>query len=484
MAELFLDIRDRYIRAIVSDSGETRFQRSYALQAIEYDSRTNSEQLNEQPALREGELTEIIATIRTDAGISFEQAHLLLPCADVQLDIHRLPRMPQQDAYKLLLRKTVEKTGDESPQISLIPMAIDQNSQEWLVEYIPSDTIKDYKKEFTGARLKLKTVTTSLDSTLHAISHIRESIFNAHAVFEINDNSIEAYYVSSSSLLLYETLPINDDEDIKNHLDTERAQKRRMFTILDRLYRINTQYMTAHPMTPLQKVWLCGTDTAITDLSKALQEAMDVEVDLLSPDEDAYVALKGFWKAYQGGLVFNFMHSDLLNRFPLRKKTGLLIYIVTVLLVVFFVVTTEFRHSKLKKQAFEEKKALTALKLSQTKSGSFTKDLDLLRKLSGNQLMLYPILRELSSNLPDGIYLDSFSYSGKDNHDTIDISATFIQSSDLGTKKTLTSLMEIMNHSPYLKHYREPSVISNTKELKKTMTVKFTCEVTPLESAK
>jgi hypothetical protein len=327
-------------------------------------------------------------------------------------------------------------------------------------------------------------VTTSLDSTLHAISHIRESIFNAHAVFEINDTSIDAYYVSSSSLLLYETLPINDDEDIKNHLDTERAQKRRMFTILDRLYRINTQYMTAHPMTPLQKVWLCGTDTAITDLSKALQEAMDVEVDLLSPDEDAYVALKGFWKAYQGGLVFNFMHSDLLNRFPLRKKTGLLIYIVTVLLVVFFVVTTEFRHSKLKKQAFEEKKALTALKLSQTKSGSFTKDLDLLRKLSGNQLMLYPILRELSSNLPDGIYLDSFSYSGKDNHDTIDISATFIQSSDLGTKKTLTSLMEIMNHSPYLKHYREPSVISNTKELKKTMTVKFTCEVTPLESAK
>jgi hypothetical protein len=238
-------------------------------------------------------------------------------------------------------------------------------------------------------------------------------------------------------------------------------------------------------MTPLQKVWLCGTDATIIGLSTALQDAMDVETGLLSSDnEDGFVALKGFWKAYQGGQIVNFMHPDLLNRFPLRKKSGLLIYIITALLAIFLIATTEYRHNRLHKQVLEEKKALAALKLSQARSAAFAKNLDLLRKLSGNQVMFYPIFRELSTNLPDGIYLDSFNYSSKDNRDTIDLSATFIQSSDLGTKKTLTTLMEVMNRSPHLNHYREPSIISNVKEHKKTMTVKFTCEVTPLDSAK
>lgn len=487
MADLFLDIRDRHIRAIVSDSGKMVFQGKYALKTPQRDIHTRNEQHQDshELALHEGELSNLIATIRTDAAITIDQAHIIIPTTDVLCDTHRLPRMAQEDALKLLTRKNTEKTGDETANISLIPMAIEQNSQEWLIESVSSDTLRAYKKELSAARVKLKTVTTALDSTLHAVTRIRESIFNAHAILEINAASIEAYYISASTLLLHETLHISDDDELNNDRETERAQKRRVFAILDQLYHVNAQFQSAHPMTPLQKIWLCGTDTNIAELTAVLQDAMDVETSLFAEADDGpFVALNGFWEAFQGERVNNLMHAVLLNRFPLRKKTGLLIYIATILLTLFFVITAEYRHNRLMKQVINENQAFSAQKASQSSSPVFVKNLELLRKLAGSQVILYPIFRELAMNLPAGVFLDAFSYSSKDNHDTIDINATFVQSNDLGTQKTLTKLTETMSQSSYLSHYREPSIISTTSALKKTMTVKFTCEVNPLDTAK
>ncbi len=487
MADLFLDIRDRHIRALVSDSGHLHFQRTYDLQALKPNHQARSEHTPDGHAadLLEGELANVIATIRTDAAITIDQAHLILPSADVLYETHRLPRMPQEDALKLLTRKNLEKTGDESALISLTPMAIDQNSQEWLTEYIPTETLRTYKKELSSSKVKLKTVTTALDSTLHAITRIRESIFNAHAIFEINFSTIEVYYVSATTLLLHETLRISDEEEPHKDHETERSLKKRQFAILDRLYHVNAQFISAHSMTPLQKVWLCGTDKSIAELSSVLQDAMDVETSLLNDGNDSsFIALNGFYEAYQAGRVVNLMHTVLLSHFQLRKSSGLLIYIATALLAVFFIITAEYRHNRLKKQVIVEKKELSTLKASQTASTSFVKNLDLLRKLSGSQVIFYPIFRELAVSLPDGVYLDSFSYVNKDSRDTIEVSTTFNQPGDLGTEKTLTKLMKIMDQSPYLHQHREPSVISGIKKTQKTMTVKFTCEVDPLDTAK
>ncbi len=478
MADLFLDIRDRHIRAIAASNGETRFQRAYLLTA-------QSEQTTSQRSLQAGELAGILSLIRSDADISLDQAHIIVPSSDVQKEIHRLPRMPQQDAEKLLARKVAEKTGDENPQIHVIPMAIEQAQQEWLLEYVPTTALRDYKSEFSAGRLKLKTATTATAAIFHAIAHIRESIFNAHAIFEINATSVEAYYVSSSSLLMHETLPLGGDDEFRNHQDDERAHKRRIFSILDILHRVNTQFQSAHPMTPLEKVWLCGTESAITELSTTLQDAMDVETSLLSADDtSSFVSLHGFVKAYHENRAVNFIHADLLKRFPLRKKTGMLVYVVTALVTAFFVVTAEYRHHKLLDKDAQTKKQLAAQKASKSASASFAKNLDSLKKLSGSQIVLYPIFRELAMNLPDGVYLEAFNFSSKDTGDKIDIIASFTQNSDLGTRKTLTKLVDLVKQSPYLRHYHEPSVTSVTKAQKKFMVVKFTCEVRPIDPAK
>jgi len=492
MAELFLDIRDRHIRAIATENGIIRFQQAYLLSPVEVKKFTRQEgQSTEHVRLQEGELAEIVSRVRSDAQISLDHAHLVLPSADVQVATHLLPRMPQQEALKLLARKTALEPGDDSPKINIIPMALEQNNQTWLTEFVATETLKAYKRELSTVRIKLKSVTTALDATLHAVSAIRESIFNAHAVFEVNTHSIEVYYLSASSLLFHETLELNEASDVSNSSDAGRNQKRRIFTILDLLYHANSQYISSNPMTPLQKVWLCGNDSSIPELVKALQDAMDVETSLLPSEasdaqisECQFIALKGLQGAYSDGVLVNYMHPDLQRHFPLMKKSGMLVYIATALLATFFLATTEFHHYRLKNQALNEKKALATYKLSKSASTSFIKNLDLLRKLSGSQIQFYPVFRELAMNLPDGVYLDSFSFSGKDGRDIIEFSATFTPSGDLGTRKTLTRLVEVMNQSPHLNRYREPTITSSTRELKKAMTVKFVCEVSPRDTSK
>jgi len=492
MSELFLDIRDRNIRAVATDNGVVRFQKAYPLQLAESSRHTGQEEQSTGHAgLIEGELASVLSLIRSDAGISLDQAHLIVPFEDVTFTPHILPRMPQQEALKLLTRKTATGPDDESPQINLVPMSVDQNNQTWLTEFITTDTLKSYKKELRTARFTLKTVTTSLDAILHAATSIRESIFNAHAVFEINTHSIEAYYISASCLLYHEYQDINDSRDYNSGLDAERNQKRRMFNILDQLHRINSQFQNSNPMNPLQKVWICGTDSSIPELVSALQDAMDVDTALLSDGQSddqitdcQFTALKGMQKAFKDGVVFNFMHPDLVRRFPLRKKYGMLIYVATAILATSVVISTEYRQVQLKKQAVNAKKNLAAQKQSQAATASFTKNLDMLKRLSGSQVMFYPIFKELATNLPDGVYLDSFSFQNKDNRSILEVSATFSHSSDLGTKRTLTRLMDVFDRSSYLHHHREPSIISSTKDQMKIMTVKFFCEVNPLDTAK
>jgi cell division protein FtsL len=493
MAELFLDIRDRHIRAIASENELILFQKSYPLSST---TKEDGYDRQNQPSdgasdLLAGELADTLSLIRTDSGIHLSHAHLILPTADVKFSTHVLQRMPQQDALKLLSRKTATGPEEESPQINLCPMSFEQNNQTWLVECIATEKLKEYKKELSNSNLKLKTVVTALDATLHAVASIRDSIFNAHAVFEINTHTIEAYYLSSSCLLFHETLEISESSDSNNESDPERKQKRRMFAILDLLYRVNTQYTNSNPINPLQKVWLCGTNASVPELVEVLQDAMDVEISLLpagkadnEESEHQYTVLKGLLKAHYEGELFNYLHPDMLRRFPLRKKSGMLIYIATILLAVSIIIMTEYRHNKLHRQAVAEKKNLAAQKSSQSASITFAKNLDLLRKLSGSQVLFYPIFRELAMTLPEGVFLDSFNYSLKNNLDSIEMSATFIQSSDLGTQKTLTKLTEILDRSPYLLHHLEPSVSSGTKGHNKTMTVKFSCEVNPLDTAK
>ncbi len=490
MADLFLDIRDRQVRALVTDGEDVRLRHSSALAALAADgSRETGRHEAQADRFQAGELSALISLIKAEGGTALDRGHLIIPPAYVIRSTHKLPRLPQSEALKLITRKVAAESREDEPQVQIIPMDLEQNSQTWLAEYVPTDTLRFLKKEFGS--LRLRSVTTATQSILQAIEPIREAIFNAHAIFEVNAGTIDAYYVSNSSLLLHESLSIPaDDDERQTNQDESRSQKRRIFSILDLLYRVNSQYLAANPMTPLQKVWLCGSDPAIPELSSTLMDAMDVEVAILceqvgeTAETCAFVTLKGFVRSQQKGTCANFMHPDLARRFPLRKKTGLFIYLATLIMAIALVWQTELRISRLKKQVAAAKKNQAQQKGQAAAAAAIAKNLENLRQLTGNQVTFYPILRELAMNLPDGVDLEGLAYSRKEALGQLEISASFPHSGDLGTSRIISRLMAVMDNSPFLARHQEPQISITASGTQKRVAVKFICEVRPHDQAK
>ncbi len=481
MAELFLDIHDtRCVRALISDNGAVVFKNSYHLRGH------HSPADADTPAPPvESWLPDILATIKSECGTRIDQVHLVLSSSDVDSSTHKLPNMPADDARKLISRKIFNTSDDDAPRLHLIPMSVDQSGQEWRAECIQPETLKSYGKIFSAARLKLKSVCTALDAMLLAATDLRESIFNAHAIIEINSSTVEIFYLSATNLLSHESLTLSAEEELPEENGGEQSSKKRTFALLDLLYHANSRYTTEFPMIPVQKVWLCGTDSTITDLSAVLLDAMDVETQLLADiEESVYVPLTGLLKGHLAGRSVNLISPDMLRRFPLRKQSGMLVYVVTALLSLLFVVNTEQRHRRQEKRALANKNALAAQKNNQAAMTAITKNLEQLRRLTGGQITFYPIFKELAMNLPDGTYLDSFNFSGKENQDSIELTVVFPHTNDLGTRKTLSRLTDVMKQSPYLSRYRDPSIVSTATGQKKIMTVKFTSEVKPHDTEK
>jgi len=485
MASLLLDIRYRIVdAAVVGDAHEMRFQKSYDMGSLE---QGESEDEDHRGAKRravwqEGELADLISLIKQDADAAFDQVHIVIPDNDIRVSHQRLPRMPYPEALKTVTRKIAEESKEELPQVAIIPMMNDQKHQTWLVEYIPTSTLKAYKREFAGLRLKLRTVTTGINTVMYALAPLREAIFNAHAIFEFKNRHVNAYYVSSSNLLLHESLPIPQGDEREGHQDQERATKRRIFSILDLVYQINSQYLSANTQTPLQKAWVCCAEEMAGDLVAAVQDAMDVDTALLcsdsgeTPVSGSSIALSGLLKGLQNGTVANFMHPELQRRFPLRKKSGLIIYATTLLIAFGVVAMTEMRHKQLLRKLVLQKQALDAQKNTSTVSSATAKSIDLLKQLTGDQISFYPILREFAMNLPDGIYIESFNFSQKEKNHSIELLATLRYSDDLGTQKPLTRLLEMINSSDYLVRTSEPTITVTSQDKQKVVAVKLTCE--------
>lgn len=490
MADLFLDIRGRLARALVAENGEVRFHGTYDLDT---DPTGAVKEEGKNPGgddhLREGEIAFVLNLLRTECSTKLEQAHVIVPDSYVIRSTHKTPHMPQAEALKLIRRKIAAEVREEEPQIQISPLASVANTQTWLVEYISSDTLRFLKREF--GRVRPRTVTTGTNAILNIMDPVRESIFNAHAVFEINESCIEAYYISSSNLLLRETLLVSDEDDERQTARvTEQSQKWRFFAILDLLYRSTAKYLAANAMTPLQKIWLCGTDQSISELSGALRDAMDTETVMLCDQEQGmtetcpFAAVSGFMLAIREGRAVNFMHPDLLRRFPLRKKTGLLIYIGSAILVTAFAVMTEARLAGLKSRLALTKKEHAASTAANSASSTVAKNLEKLRQLTGSHIVFYPLLRQLAMELPDGVYLDGLTYSLKDKGSQLELTATFSHSDELGAKKTLSQLMEMLRKSPHLTKHSEPAVTIAAKGAVKLVTVKLNCEVVSSDQAK
>lgn len=515
MNALIIDIRDTCLRAVLSDDGALDYCRTFDFEPSGSGTITESTANEDQPARKHAAavdnpyliyydteeknpwdlaLRQIINQIRADIKTSIDSVHLIIPSDEVIMASHQLPKMARLDAQKLIGRKLSSETKEEFPPFSIIPGASDQKTQTWYSLYIPSGTLREYHKAFSSCRMRLTSITTPVNAMIDAFHSVREAIFNAHAIFEIQRGFIEAFYISADGLLHFQRLPYASAATNKeiSAEEAEKILKQKIFKIINTIFSVNSQYQSSHPGTPVQMAWVCGLESGLEEIATALKEAMGIEVGIAPamptglPDESGYVPLAGFAAALQRNSATTYSVADFFKRFPLRKTSGSIVYTVTACaaLLAFTLTERDYRsHLKQLKQMQQP----TDPKLAKNKPGASTayaKNLDALKKLTTRQIVFYDLFRELASDLPDGVYLENLEFHLKDDKGIIDITAVARLDDRIAENMLLSRLMAMFDRSPTLKYHREPSITVISKDKDRFLKISVACEVNPIDSKK
>ena len=222
MNALIIDIRDTCLRAALSNDGVLEYCRTFDFEPLtpltETGADTGEEPTRKHPLAEDNPyliyfdteeknpwdlaLKQIIGQIRSDIKNSIDSTHLIIPSDEVTIATHQLPKMSRQDAQKLIGRKITAETKEEFPPFTIIPAASDQKTQTWCSLYVPTATLRDYHKAFSACRMRLSSITTPVNAMIDAFRSVREAIFNAHAIFEIQRGFIEAWSTTTGAPLV------------------------------------------------------------------------------------------------------------------------------------------------------------------------------------------------------------------------------------------------------------------------------------------
>lgn len=512
MNTLIIDIRETSLRAVLSADGVLEYCRTFdfePLAPVSLETATNEQEskLKHAPAADNPyliyydiedkspwdlALKQIVTQIRSDIKSDIDSTHLIIPSDEVTMVAHQLPKMARADAEKLIARKLTVETKEEFPPFAIIPSLADQKTQTWYSLYIPTATLKDYQKAFATSRMRLTSITTPVNAMIDAFRGVREAIFNAHAIFEIQRGYIEAFYISADGILHFQrqqytyTTPHGE----ANSEEADKSQKQKIFNILNSIFSINSLYQSTHKTTPVQMAWVCGLESGLDDIATALKEAMGIEVGIAPviptglPDESSYVPLAGYAAALQSNSATSYAPADFFRRFPLRKTSGLIIYAVTTTAALLAYALTEMDYQKLRKQAKPQVAATGKPGNSALPANNYAKNIDAIKKLTTKQLLFYPLFRDLASNLPDSIYLDNFEFHLKGDKATIDITAQARLDDKLPESMVLTRFVTMLDQSAILKKHREPNITVSNKDKERSIKITVSSEVNPFDTTK
>lgn len=512
MNVLIIDIRENCLRAVLSSNGVLEYCKAFDFEpapASEADVQPNEDLAvkhvpaadnpyliyydTEEKNAWNTVLKQIIKQIYSDVTSSIDSVHLILPSGEVTIETHQLPKMPHQDALKLIGRKISAEAKEEYPPFTIIRGTSDQKTQTWCSLYIPTATLRYYHKLFSSCRMRLTSITTPVNAMLDAFRSVREAIFNAHAVFEIQRGFIEAFYISADGLLHFQRLPYASSSvtaDMSEE-DADKAQKQKIFKIINTIFSVNLNYQTAHPTTPVQMAWVCGLESGLDEIASALKEAMGIEVGIAPAmptghsDESSYVPLAGFAAAIQSNTATTYSQADFFRRFPLRKTSGIIIYTLTACTALLAVTLTEREYKQLKKQVQQsQQQGSNQDKGKSSAVAAYTKNLEALKKLTSRQFVFYNLFRELANDLPDGIFLENLEYRLKDDKASIDITALAHLDDKISESRPLTRFMSLVDQSPTLKNHREPLITPYSKDNRQFLKISITSEVNPLDTTK
>lgn len=460
MTNLYLDIRERSITAIITKGDSILYRRHISIGGTE-------------------DIQDLIAEILRDSNSKPETAHIIIPSSEVMIEHVTIQNMPIEDAEKVIRRKVISETGARSAMIHVTLLRSERGQQTYMVETIEKERIDKYIKPIISRKIRVKTITTAFHANLRAFVSIDK--IGTFGVLDIGAEYIEVTVISESLPVFFERIPLlKPDAGVNStEIDESRLDKMRLFRIAEKFHNVYTKINNTFSDRPLSKVFLSGPLCINKEIRDILREI--TEIGLIQEgdgEEDAciYTSLRGLIDAVSDRSVVNFIIPRERPLIILLKKIKrfsilfLILYITTLITAYLFLYK---RHKDLNVQFEKETGLLEQIK---RQNSIDSERINLLKKSSGRDIPLYEILRYIANELPDGVFLEKVNYRSEDR---IRIDFTFIlkDTVNIGKEGLLTRLMRMLDNSPYLKRYREPIFSMITKDKEKILQVQVIVEI-------
>lgn len=473
--QIFIDQRGQDLRALMTEGG-----------------RILATTINPGSLESQRGLQDLLAKLVAKAGRQPERAHLVIADGQVKFSTYRLQEMPLGDVEKIILRSIASTSGEKDPIFHLTPLAPQQDKDVFLAEQIPRETILRLRQHFADAGLQLASISTGLQTNLAAFTAHRDEILQAHAIFDISLEAVTATFLSSTEVLHHETQSIQETErETDSESDTAgrgRALKRRLFAILNVIHGIYSQYMLANPLSPVEKVWLCGPESAIEGLDESLVDAMDVEVaafDLLAGQIDesrSFTPLAGLIAAQNKDGYVNFIPGEILKPVRVGNRTMALAAGGIVALALIAVgVTSQLEIGRLERQIKNESAEVLALQLAAEAERDRAESLRFLKTLNDAAPPLYAILGEIANRLPAEIQLDGLNYQKENDIERLELLAVTRHETPWQNERIFTALMASLDGAQHISCKQEPDIAMLLTGEEKLIKIKVTCQMTSPE---
>lgn len=468
--QLFIDQRGTILRALLTESG-----------------RVLARAIVPGPLDNVSALQDLVAELTSKSGRKPELAHLLIAGEQVKFSTYHLQEMPLADVEKIVQRSLTTATGEKDPIFRLTPLATHQEKEVYLAEQIPRVTVTRLTQLFADAKLRLVSISTTLQANLVSFAPHRDSILQAQAIFDISPESVTAIFISPTEILHQETVAIQENERESDHgddPDSARAVKRRLFAILNVIHGLYSQHMMANPLSPVEKVWLCGPGAEIVGLEDSLIDAMDLEVaplDLLAgqiEESRAFTPLAGLIHACQQRGYVNFISGEINKSSVASNRTRkLLLGGVVLLALVAVAITASLQLRKLEKRLAAERAELQVLQTAAAVDQGRAASLRYLQQLNAHVPPLYNIIKEVADGLPVEIQLDAFTLLQGDEAANVEILAVTSHRTPWENERIFTSLMTALGGVQRLACQQNPDIAMLLVGKEKLIKLKVQCQI-------
>ncbi|PKN13032.1 MAG: hypothetical protein CVU69_04860 [Deltaproteobacteria bacterium HGW-Deltaproteobacteria-4] len=468
--QLFIDQRGQDLRALLTESG-----------------RVLASVIVPGPLDGAGVLQELIAVLEAKVGRKPEQAHLLIADDQVKFSTFCLQRMPLADVEMIVQRSIATATGEKEPIFCLTPLDPQQDKDVFLAEQIPRETITRLIRLFAAVHLRLASVSSALQANLVSFLPHRAGILQAQVIFDINPESVTAIFISPTEILHHETATILENDRETTHsgeADSARTIKRKIFTILNVIHGLYSQYMMTHPQSPVEKVWLCGPGAETAGLVDSLVDAMDLEVaplDLLAGEiekSQAFTPLAGLIHAHNQKGYINFISGEIANSSRAASLTRRTLFGgLIVLLLAAVAMTAYLEIQRLEKSLATERSELQTLQAAAAIDQARVVNLHFLKEISNNSPPLYEIFREVAERLPGEIELDGINFLHGGEDATLEFLAVTRHRTPWKNERIFTSLMAALGGVQHLECSHNPDIAMLDVGDEKLIKIKISCRI-------